>query len=77
MPRYLGTYLRKIRDVFCLIECLNQWFIKECNLTPAFTFEVSNSLKWLEHNSGFGKVSLLGDVVLWGDCMFIPADWGS
>ena len=24
-----------------------------------------------------GKVSLLGVVVLWGDCTFIPADWGS
>ena len=23
------------------------------------------------------KVSLLGVVELWGDCTFIPADWGS
>jgi hypothetical protein len=23
------------------------------------------------------KVSLPGVVVLWGDCMFIPVDWGS
>jgi hypothetical protein len=23
------------------------------------------------------KVSLLGVDSLWGDCMFIPADWGS
>ncbi len=23
------------------------------------------------------KVSLLGVVALWGDCTFIPADWGS
>ena len=26
---------------------------------------------------GLPKVSLLGVDSLWGDCMFIPADWGS
>ena len=31
------------------------------------------------HGGGYfdPKVSLLGVVTLWGDCKFIPADWGS
>jgi hypothetical protein len=29
------------------------------------------------HHSSKPKVSLLGVDSLWGDCMFIPADWGS
>ena len=33
---------------------------------------VQNTWFWLLH-----KVSLLGVVALWGDCTFIPADWGS
>ena len=26
---------------------------------------------------GLGKVSLIGVDLLWGDCTFIPANWGS
>ena len=28
-------------------------------------------------DSGQNEVSLLGVDSLWGDCMFIPSDWGS
>jgi short-subunit dehydrogenase involved in D-alanine esterification of teichoic acids len=31
----------------------------------------------LQKLTGNIKVSLLGVVALWGDCTFIPADWGS
>ena len=30
-----------------------------------------------DSDRGKFKVSLLGVDSLWGDCMFIPADWGS
>ena len=44
---------------------MNKNFLKKVNLI------------W--HGGGYvdPKVSLLGVVALWGDCKFIPADWGS
>ena len=51
--------------------------LNELKLLPTRT----DDLNWKAAVSGFDlsvfKVSLLGVVALWGDCRFIPADWGS
>ena len=38
------------------------------------TIAIVRDCKWIRITT---KVSLLGVDSLWGDCTFIPADWGS
>ena len=55
-------------------EMLLEEEVRQPKPSPTFSFEEYESGMYLW---GFNRVSVQGVELLWGDCRFIPADWGS
>ena len=62
------------RNKVCIISCSSAVVDNLHNLKSSYFLQMTISQK---SHRGYSRVSVQGVESLWGDCRFIPADWGS